>query len=141
MSKTFKTYRKIKFHEADPAGIVFFANILTIAHETFELFIQDTGLSWKDWFQPKDYYVPIRHIECDYKIPFLAGQEYAITAAVSRIGETSFQMRYVFSQNSNTYAEVKMVHSLIDPVHKQKMQIPESLKKRLSPYYTKENPQ
>ncbi len=134
-SKTFQTEIQIRFREADPAGILFFGHVFALAHDCFEGFIEETGFGWKNWFNVRgEYLVPIRHTEANYLRPFFAGQRYQITAQVQKLGETSFQMHYVFSQNGSTHAEVSMVHAFMDAKTKQKMPVPASVKEKLTPY-------
>ena len=134
MSQSFITTRRIKFDEGDPAKIVFFAHVLTMAHETFEEFIVAAGWPWERWFSPTAYYVPIRHVECDYKAPFVPGQNYQVEAVVARMGETSFQMQYTFRQGSVVHAVVKMAHAFIDKNGGGKMRVPDDVRALVGPY-------
>jgi acyl-CoA thioesterase FadM len=93
MSETFQSRIQIKFHEADPAGIMYFANIFSLAHDTFELFIQKAGYTWAEWFKQTEYIIPIRHAECDYLRPFKAGDVYDVQAMVSEFSTSSFKMK------------------------------------------------
>lgn len=134
MNQKFVTERKIKFHEADPAGIVFFAHVLTMAHETFELFVEKAGIPWGQWFSEEAPMVPIRHLECNYHIPFLPNRTYQIQAQISNLGESSFQMHYEFKSEKGTHAEVKMVHTFVDKMTKKKGSIPESIRQNFTPF-------
>jgi acyl-CoA thioester hydrolase/1,4-dihydroxy-2-naphthoyl-CoA hydrolase len=134
MSLKFKTQIRIKFREADPAQIMYFANIFSLAHDTFEEFIVAAGYGYKEWFSKDLHMIPIRHVEADYKAPFIPGQEYDVTAQVANLGTTSFKMKYVFEQKGRVHATVYMVHSVLDPNTKQKMPLPQIMVQRLSKY-------
>ena len=134
MTKSFKSEIQIHFRQADPAGILFFGQVFSLAHDCFEGFIADTGIGWKAWFHNKEHIVPIRHTECNYLKPFFAGEKYMITATVAKFGESSFQMQYVFSKDNAVHAEVKMVHAYIDAKTKQKVLLPLNIKEKLTPY-------
>jgi acyl-CoA thioester hydrolase/1,4-dihydroxy-2-naphthoyl-CoA hydrolase len=134
---TFETEIQIRFRQADPAGILFFGEIFSLAHDCFEEFISETGIGWKTWFHTKDYLVPIRHTDCNYLKPFFAGEKYQIKANVLKFGETSFQMQYVFSKANNIHAKVTMAHAFLDAKTKQKIPVPEQFKLKLSPYLVK----
>lgn len=134
MSETFKNQIQIKFHEADPAGIMYFANIFTLAHDTFELFIQKAGYSWAEWFKENRYMIPIRHAECDYLRPFRAGDVYEVNVVVSEFSTSSFKMQYTFKQNQNDHAVVRMVHTCLDGKTFKKTDLPSDVKQKLSPY-------
>lgn len=134
MSLKFKTQTRLKFRDADPAQIMYFANVFSLAHDTFEEFIVATGYRYEEWFSKTAHMIPIRHAEADYKASLIPGQIYEVTAQVASFGTTSFKMKYVFSQNNRLHATVYMVHAVLDPKTKDKMPLPDLMKTRLSPY-------
>lgn len=137
MNKVFRTKKTLTFREADPAKIMFFGNIYGFAHDAFEQFIVDAGYTWKEYFQDQNYAIPLRHSEANYLAPFFPGETYDITVMVASFGETSFKMKYVFTQGDKTHAVVTMVHSVLDLKTKQKTAIPAQMKSRLEPYLEK----
>ncbi|MBK7960089.1 MAG: acyl-CoA thioesterase [Bdellovibrionales bacterium] len=132
--QTFRTKTTIKFHLCDAAGVMFFGNIFSLAHEAFEEFVMATGYQWEEWFGAKDYIAPIRHSEADYRAPFLPGHTYEISVSLDAIGETSFKVKYEFSEHGNIHAVVRMVHVVADASNWQKMKLPPQMKTRLQPY-------
>jgi acyl-CoA thioester hydrolase/1,4-dihydroxy-2-naphthoyl-CoA hydrolase len=134
MASQFKKEIQLRFREADPAGILFFGNVFALAHDCFEDFIQAAGFTWQEWFKTKEYMIPIRHTESNYLKPFIPGDKYQITATVARIGDSSFQMKYIFSQESNIHADVRMTHTFLDAKTKQKISVPELVRNRLKAY-------
>ncbi len=66
MSLKFKTQIRLKFREADPAQIMYFANVFSLAHDTFEEFIVAAGYRYEDWFSKTDHMIPIRHAEREH---------------------------------------------------------------------------
>ncbi len=130
MEQVFYTQKNITFREADPAQIMFFGNVFDFAHDCFEQFVQATGYSWKEWFQDPQIATPIRHTDADFRAPFLPGEAYDIAVTVTHLGETSFKMKYVFSQQSRVHALVNMVHTAIDIQTKQKIALPALLRER-----------
>ncbi len=134
MAEIFKNQIQIKFHQADPAGIMYFAQIFTLAHDTFELFIQKAGYSWAEWFKENKYVVPIRRAESDYQRPFQAGETYDIDVVVAQFSTSSFQMHYTFKHGSHVHAVVKMVHTCLDKKSFQKIDLPGEMKSKLLPF-------
>jgi len=124
----------IRFREADPAGILFFGHVFSLAHDCFEDFIQAAGFAWKDWFHIKDHLIPIRHTECNYHKPFIPGEKYSVTATVARLGNSSFQMRYVFAKGEARHAEVLMTHTFLSLQTKEKISVPDKVRDRLKPF-------
>jgi acyl-CoA thioesterase FadM len=135
MSLKFKTQTRLKFRDADPAQIMYFANIFSLAHDSFEEFIVVAGYRYEEWFSTDHHLIPIRHAEADYKAPFIPGQQYDITAEVANFGKTSFKMKYTFEQKGRLHATVHMVHAVLDPKTKQKMALPPLMVQRLSAYH------
>ena len=134
MAVHFKKDFQVRFREADPAGIGYFANVFSFAHDAFEDFIQAAGFTWKEWFLTKDYIIPIRHTECNFTRPFLPGDVYQISVSVAKLGDSSFQMKYQFLQGANLHAEVRMTHVFLDYKSKQKIPVPELVRNRLKVY-------
>ena len=134
MSSTFKTQMRLKFREADPAQIMYFANIFSLAHDAFEDFIVAAGYEWQEWFTTVEHLIPIRHAEADYTAPFIAGELYDIQVVVASLGTTSFKMKYTFTQNHRLHATVMMVHAVLDPKTKDKMPLPRRMTERLTPF-------
>ncbi len=124
----------IHFRDADPAGIMFFGNIFGLAHDCFEDFIQAAGFTWQEWFQTKDYFVPIRHTESNYLKPFMPGETYQVIASVSRMGDSSFQMKYDFQKQETLHATVTMTHTFLDARNKAKISVPTLVRERLKAY-------
>ncbi|MFM6926928.1 MAG: acyl-CoA thioesterase [Bdellovibrio sp.] len=134
MNKVFRTKKTLTFREADPAKIMFFGNIYGIAHDAFEQFILDAGFTWKEYFNDPNHAIPLRHSEANYLAPFFPGETYEIAVTLASFGETSFKMKYVFTQGDKTHAVVTMVHSVLDLKTKQKTAIPETFKQRFGQY-------
>ncbi len=133
-TKQFSKNLTIRFREGDPARIAYFANTLSWAHDCFEDFIQDAGFGYAEWFRTQQYMVPIRHVECNYLKPFFPGETYQIQAEVVNLGNSSFQMKYTFTQNKHKNAEVLMVHTFLDAATGHKISLPDHVRERLTPY-------
>ena len=134
MSKTFNQQISIQFHLADPGGIMYFAHIFSLAHDCYEQFVQVAGYSWNQYFLSSKHMFPIRHAECDYQKPFLAGQVYDVSVSVAYFSTGSFKMKYEFSKDQKTHAVVRIVHACLDAKTHQKIGIPEEFKQKLLPY-------
>ncbi len=134
MVKSFTHSVQIKFHQADPAGIMYFAHIFSLAHDCLELFVQAAGYSWDEFFRNNKTLAPIRHAECDYFKPLIAGETYNIAVCLTAFSSSSFQMQYCFSKDDVTYATVNLVHTCLDLKTFKKIEIPNKLKEKLAPY-------
>lgn len=139
MNQIFRIKKTLTFREADPVGIMFFGNIYGFAHDAFEEFIMAAGYKYEEWFEEKNYLIPIRHSEADYLAPLKPGQTYDITVMVASFGQTSFKMKYIFSQQDKdqkdrVHAVVSMVHAVIEAKSMQKSSLPQIMRTRLQPY-------
>ncbi len=83
--------------------------------------------------------IPIRHCESDYTGPLYPGEFYMVDAFVQKLGQTSFQMKYLFRKDENICVEVSMVHAFMDAKTRQKITIPLSVRQRLSPFAAESN--
>lgn len=135
MTKTFQTTIKIGFRDADPAGIMFFGNILGLSHDVFEEFIAHNGISWNEWFKPTQWACPIRHAEVNFLSPFRPGETYTVEVNVKKLGQSSFQMHYKFmSRDQKICAEVDVVHAFVDQGSFQKAPMPPHFRAIFSQY-------
>lgn len=137
MQQKFTKKIQIKFREADPAGILFFGNILSLAHDTFEEFIQNAGFTWNEWFKTDEFIVPIRQTEAQFLSPFMPGQFYQIEVFVEKIGDSSLKMKYTFLQDYKVHAEVSMVHTFLNFQTKSKIRVPEKVRVKLEKFVQK----
>ena len=133
--KVFKTQLRIKFRDADPVKIMYFANIFDYAHDIFEEFILEAGFSWLDWFGSPDLGTPFRHVESEFFAPLLPGQTYEVSVIIPKLGESSFQTEYTFHQKSHVHAKVRMTHVFVDLKTQTKVKMPEAIKQKLVKYF------
>lgn len=59
----FKYQRKIFFADTDAAGVVYFANLLSICHEAYEEFLTNFYINLQDFFSSNIIAIPIIHAE------------------------------------------------------------------------------
>jgi len=123
---------RIKFHDVDAAGIIFYANIFKIAHDAFQEMLWSFELSVK-YFSDKEYAFPIVHSEADYFSPLKFNQEIIVKISVIDVNENSFKIIYLFTnENKIRFAEVKTVHVCVDKTKFDKTKLPEYLKLKLT---------
>ncbi len=130
----FRTKHRLHFRQADPAGIMFFAEAFQLAHDTYEEFLEYLGFSYQEWFTNPEWAVPIRTTEADYRRPMVPPHLYEIEVAVEDIGETSMALRYSFLREGELHAEVRLVHVFINKERHQKMAIPSRVRHALETY-------
>ena len=113
---------RVRFQHTDPAGIVFFANILTYCHEAFEEMLRSEGLPLEKMILSREQVLPIGHAEATFKRPFRAGTLVTIKVTVGRIGERSFRLDYdLFDEEKLHLATAATVHVAVDPASSRSM--------------------
>ena len=132
----FSIKRRINFYNCDPAGIMFYANIFFFCHSAYENLISSFNLSF-DYWDDKEFAVPIVHSSADYLKPLINGDEIDIEVDVTQLKDSSFELRYVcMNQKGELCAEVKTVHVFINrqtwKKTKMNFEIEEGLRKHLS---------
>ena len=100
----------VRLHDADAAGVLFFAHLFRHAHDAYEDFMASLG-------QPLDGLVragcrlPLVHAEADYVRPIQHGETIRVTVVLAALGETSFTLDYRFEDGSGALrARARTVH-------------------------------
>ena len=75
-----ETEFKVRFSEVDSLRIVWHGNYLKYFEEAREAFGKKYDISYLDYFEKK-ILAPIVHVDCDYKLPLVYGDE-AIAKAI-----------------------------------------------------------
>jgi len=127
---TYKT--KIKLHETDAAGLLFFSNQFKIVHDAYETLLEEMGFGFACLLKQKDYFLPIVHAEADYKVGLFVGDEITITIHVEKIGETSFTFIYeLHKDDGELVGTAKTVHVTMDKKLRKKIPLPVLMKEKL----------
>ncbi len=122
----------IPFQFSDAAGIVFFGHVYSIAHEVYELFIQDKmKIKWNDWFNNPEWIVPIKKCEAEYFAPLISGQKYLVKMHLSQITSSSISLAYSFEKDKKEHCLVEIVHVFCSRTKKTKQPIPSEINEAL----------
>lgn len=90
----FESRKLIRFHQCDPAGIVFYPQYLVLCNETVEdWFARGHGVDFFDLHAKHRRGVPMRHLEATFHAPSLHGEELMFRLVVEKIGNTSLRIR------------------------------------------------
>lgn len=124
----------VKLPDTDAAGILFFASYIKLAHEIYESFMIDIGFSLRHIIEESDYLILIAHCESDYKKSLRLEDSYEITVSVSKIGGSSFGLKYVFANQNDVIAEVATVHVVVDKQSKKPIKMTDELRGKLEEF-------
>lgn len=126
---TYKT--QIRLHDTDAAGLLFFANQLVLVHDAYEKLLSKIGFSFEAMLKKRGYFLPIVHIESDYKAPLFVGDDIAIKVKVSHIGTSSFTFVYEIHSKNKLVGTAKTVHVTINKATKKKIPLPKDFRSAL----------
>lgn len=98
---------KIRLHDTDAAGIIFFANQLKIVHDAYEELLEKSGLGFQTMLKKTNFFLPIVHAESDYKAPVLAGDKIVVAMRVGHIGNSSVSFEYTLKRGNTLVGKAR----------------------------------
>lgn len=130
----FIAHNKVRMHDTDMAGILFFANQFRFVHDALEDFVASEGISFQDVFHSNEFLFVIVHVEADYHAPLRVGDALEIRLKVEQIGSSSFRIGYeVYKVDGDLQlvGTAKTVHVTLDAKTRKKIPIPQKLQEVL----------
>jgi len=131
--------RTIRLQDTDAAGVVYFANLLSICHEAYEASLAAAGVDLKQFFQ-SELAIPIVHAEIDYFQPLFCGQRYEVevipTALAHQLAERpldKFKIQYDLRRDQQLVSRASTVHLCIDSVSRSRQPLPPAIEQWLLP--------
>lgn len=128
----FITHNRVRMHDTDMAGILYFAKQFRFVHDALEDFVADGhDLTFDKLFRNEQFVFVIVHAEADYLAPLRVGDQLKIEVRIEKIGETSFTVGYRIFHKDNPTAPVgtaQTVHVTLDASSRKKIPIPESFR-------------
>ena len=126
---------KVRMHDTDMAGILYFARQFRFAHDALEDFVEsETGISFDDVFRREKFVFVIVHCEADYFAPLTVGDSLEIRLSVEKIGNSSFTLFYKIFRKDTLIGTVKTIHVSLNSETRVKIEIPEKLRTSLEKY-------
>ena len=128
MSFTFE--RKIRFADTDAAGVVYFANYLSICHEAYEEALAAAGIDLANFFRNEEVVIPIARANADYLRPLTAGELIEVTLNAEPLREDSFAIQYEIARIypvKKTAAHIRTEHVCIDATTRRRRPLPDVL--------------
>ncbi len=131
----FIAHNKVRMHDTDMAGILYFANQFRFVHDAWEDLVESEDLSFHRVLHEEDFLFVIVHVEADYLAALNIGDRLEVHVSVEKIGTSSFTMVYnIFKENRDLVGRAKTVHVTIDKASRKKISIPHHLKAKLQKY-------
>jgi 1,4-dihydroxy-2-naphthoyl-CoA hydrolase len=130
----FTYHRIIRFPDTDAAGVVYFANILSICHEAYEASLIDGGIEAKTFFRGETFAVPIVHAEVDFHRPLYVGDQIKVQVLAQATSRDEFEVQYeIFSgTDDRPISRALTRHVCLDVKQRSRVFIPSMLKQWLT---------
>lgn len=123
----FRHSHTVRLHETDGAGILFYGQIFTLAHNAHEELLIRADLSPQKILTQHPFSIPLVHAEADYLNPIQLSERLSIEVAVEKIGERSFTLKSQITGSGQPKAVVTTVHVTIDRVSGESIPLPEPI--------------
>lgn len=135
------TYQhKLKLHETDAGGILFFSNQFKIVHDAYECVLENIGFSFAELTKNQNFFLPIVHAEADYTAPLQVGDLIEVTVTTEHVGTSSFVFSYRLTKSDGTLAgTAKTVHVTTDKGTKEKIPLPSALREKIEALYAEDH--
>jgi 1,4-dihydroxy-2-naphthoyl-CoA hydrolase len=132
----FTYQRTIYFSDTDAAGVVYFANLLSICHESYEALLAASGIDLNEFFSARSIAVPIVHASIDFLHPMRCGEVIQVQLQPTEIETYKFRLNYTIalanrSSSDQIAASAHTVHVCIKTDRREKTNLPESLQQCL----------
>lgn len=122
--------RTIRFADTDAAGVVYFANYLSICHEAYEEALLEAGIELNRFFGESGVIIPISRAESDYLRPLRCGDKIEVELSSEQTRESEFVLHYkvfIATPARKLTAKGRTTHVCIDSSTRQRTPLPEKL--------------
>lgn len=128
----FSCDRQIFLADTDSAGVVYFASLLRLCHEVYELSLREFGIDLQQFFTSDRQAIPITHAEIDFFQPIYAGDQITISLSGQKLTATTFQLKYAICQPNGQLASLALTqHTCICPTTRHKIALPDQINRWL----------
>ena len=127
---SFTYQRTVRFSDTDAAGVVYFANVLSMCHEAYEASLTEMGINLKAFFSGVEVALPIAHADVDFFRPMFCGDRLEIHLTPKRLQESEFELAYeVFlaGQGERSVSRAMTRHVCIDVATRSRRSLPENI--------------
>ncbi len=90
----FSRRTRVRFQDVDAAGIVFFARVFDLFHDTYLEWLAAAGVDVPRALRERTWGAPLVHAEADYAAPLRYGDEIDVVLEAIEEGKTSILVRY-----------------------------------------------
>lgn len=127
----FTYHRTVRFQDTDAAGVVYFANVLSMCHEAYEASLLEFDIELKFFFTNPTLAIPIIHASVDFRHPMYCGDKLQINLMSQQLDEHKFEIAYqIFNISSLQHILATAItrHICIEAKTKTRALLPEKLR-------------
>ncbi len=115
--------RTVRFSDTDAAGVVYFANVLSICHEAYEASLEASSINLKNFFSNPSVAFPIVHADVDFFRPMFCGDKLIISLIPQKVGVEKFEVAYEIVVNDVMVAKAITRHVCIEVSSRSKKEL------------------
>ena len=136
----FVAHNKVRMHDTDMAGILYFARIFRFAHDALEELVASESLSFGTLFEQENFVFVIVHCDADFHASVSVGDLIETHLYIVNISSCSFTIHYDFFKVDNSkMGSARTVHVTLERASRKKIAIPDKLHIILEKYYAEES--
>jgi 1,4-dihydroxy-2-naphthoyl-CoA hydrolase len=124
---SFSYHRTVRFQDTDAAGVVYFANILSICHEAYEESLRTSSINLKDFFTHPQIAFPIVHTSVDFLRPIFCGDKLLVRLMPQKLGDEKFEIQYEIALSDVVVAKAITRHVCISANTRNKQALPTNI--------------
>jgi 1,4-dihydroxy-2-naphthoyl-CoA hydrolase len=131
----FRHEGRVTFHDADPAGVAFFARYFVWCHDAYEALMRAGGCPL-DALVRGEIGLPLANAEAEFKRPLLHGDAFTVVVKVLELKEKAFVLEHeVLTADGQVSAKLKTVHVAIARATRKTVPLPEGVLAALKPHH------
>ncbi|MBE9209096.1 acyl-CoA thioesterase [Nostoc sp. LEGE 06077] len=119
--------RTVRFVDTDAAGVVYFANVLSICHEAYEASLEAAGINIKAFFTKPSVAFPIVHVNVDFFRPMYCGDELNVSLIPQKLSADKFEIAYEISITEVLVTKAITRHVCIDVNSRSKQELSDEI--------------
>ncbi len=124
---SFTYNRTVRFQDTDAAGVVYFANILSICHEAYEASLGASGINLKVFFSNQFVAFPIVHASVDFFRPMFCADKLVISLIPHQLAVDKFEIIYDVLVAEVVVSKAITRHVCIDVNSRMKQELTEEM--------------
>ncbi len=124
--------RQVFLGDTDSAGVIYFAHLLRLCHEVYELSLASAGINLQDFFCSPHQAIPITHAEIAFLQPIYPGDKLTIRLSGQKLTADTFQLQYAIFKGAEQLASCAHTkHTCICPRTRHKIPLPDPINRWL----------